>query len=49
MSGSTMLEVGSLAPDVEAEGSDGKRYALHELLQGSNVVLIFYPGNDTPG
>ncbi|HJR63870.1 MAG TPA: redoxin domain-containing protein [Gemmatimonadaceae bacterium] len=49
MSVSSLLEVGTVAPDLEAEASDGKRYTLRELLRESNVVLIFYPGNDTPG
>jgi peroxiredoxin len=49
MSASSLLAVGAIAPELEAEASDGKRYTLRELLRESNVVLIFYPGNDTPG
>jgi peroxiredoxin len=46
------LGVGDLAPDFELEGTDGtptgrRRYRLSEF-RGRPVVLIFYPGDDTP-
>ena len=44
-----LIEVGATAPDFAADASDGQRYALRELLAGSRVMLVFYPGNDTPG
>ena len=40
------LEVGDPAPDFELEGTDG-RLKLSEHL-GERVVLLFYPGDDTP-
>ena len=44
-----LLQLGEMAPGFEAEASDGKRYTLAGMLARSNVALIFYPGNDTPG
>jgi len=41
------LEVGTPAPDFDTLDQDGNRVHLAEL-RGSNVVLIFYPGDDTP-
>ena len=43
------LAVGAKAPPFRAPASDGKTYALADLLRESHVVLIFYPGNNTPG
>jgi peroxiredoxin len=43
------LPVGSKAPAFQAEASDGKTYALAEVLKTRHAALIFYPGNDTPG
>ena len=37
------------APDFALDGSDGQRHTLRELLRESRVLLVFYPGNDTPG
>ena len=45
----TLLQPGSPAPDFSAEASDGRRYRLTDLLQKSRVLLVFYPGNNTPG
>jgi len=44
-----LIEVGASAPDFVAEASDGRTYALRDLLTESRVMLAFYPGNDTPG
>ncbi|MEA3217990.1 MAG: hypothetical protein QOJ19_4146 [Acidimicrobiia bacterium] len=46
------LGVGDQAPDFELEGTDGtfsgrRRYRLSDF-RGRPVVLIFYPGDDTP-
>ena len=45
----TLIAVGTAAPDFTAEASDGRRYALRDLLAAGRVLLAFYPGNDTPG
>jgi peroxiredoxin Q/BCP len=42
------LSVGSAAPDFEAEDQTGKKVRLSSL-RGGPVVLVFYPGDDTPG
>jgi peroxiredoxin len=44
-----LLPVGAPAPDFSADASDGRAYRLSELLAESHVLLVFYPGNDTPG
>jgi peroxiredoxin len=45
----TLLQSGSPAPNFSAQASDGHRYQLDELLQQTRVLLVFYPGNNTPG
>ena len=45
----TLLAPGDIAPDFAAQASDGKSYQLRELLRRSRVLLVFYPGNNTPG
>lgn len=40
--------VGDPAPDFDLEADDGSRVSL-ESLRGKNVVLFFYPKDDTPG
>jgi peroxiredoxin len=44
-----LLKPGSPAPDFSATASDGRTYQLRELLKDSRVLLVFYPGNNTPG
>ena len=39
---------GKVAPQFELTGSDGKVYS-NASLKGTNVVLYFYPKDDTPG
>lgn len=43
------LSIGSKAPPFNAPASDGKTYALADLLKQGPVALVFYPGNNTPG
>ncbi len=45
----TLLQPGSIAPDFTAAASDGQTYQLRRLLQDSRILLVFYPGNNTPG
>ncbi len=46
---SDALPSGSNAPSFNAPASDGRSYALTEVLKAGHVALIFYPGNNTPG
>jgi peroxiredoxin Q/BCP len=41
------LSVGDTAPDFELPGTGGRGYSLGEFA-GRPVVLVFYPGDDTP-
>ena len=43
-----VMRTGAKAPDFSLKGSDGKTHALSEF-KGKNVVLYFYPKDDTPG
>jgi peroxiredoxin len=45
----TLLQPETMAPDFSAQASDGSSYRLHQLLHESRVLLVFYPGNNTPG
>jgi len=45
----SLLQPGSRAPDFTAAASDGRTYHLRPLLDESRVLLVFYPGNNTPG
>jgi peroxiredoxin Q/BCP len=42
-----LLEPGTPAPDFELRDAAGEPMRLSRL-RGSNIVLIFYPGDDTP-
>lgn len=44
-----LLKIGDVAPAFDAPASDGKTYALASLIAEHAVVLVFYPGNNTPG
>jgi peroxiredoxin len=44
-----MIAVGDTAPDFELGGSDGATYRLSDVLETARALLIFYPGNNTPG
>jgi thioredoxin-dependent peroxiredoxin len=43
-----MLEVGKRAPSFKLESSDGGKVSLSDF-RGKNVVLYFYPKDNTPG
>jgi peroxiredoxin len=45
----TLLAPGQPAPDFSAAASDGRTYRLSEVLREARVLLVFYPGNNTPG
>ena len=45
----SLLQPGSVAPDFTAAASDGRTYNLRRVLAESRVLLVFYPGNNTPG
>lgn len=44
-----LIAVGAKAPDFELAASDGKTYRLSEVLQRHLALLVFYPGDNTPG
>ncbi len=46
---STPIGVGTQAPNFTLSDASGTAYELRELLKEKNVVLIFYPGDMTPG
>lgn len=41
------LSVGDVAPEFTLQGTGGKSYTL-STFRGQPVVLVFYPGDDTP-
>ena len=43
------IKVGDSAPDFEGPTSDGTRLGLKNFIGKKNVVLYFYPKDDTPG
>ena len=45
----TPISAGQKAPDFTLEGSDGQSHHLRDILEKSRVLLVFYPGNNTPG
>ena len=46
---STPPQVGDVAPDFNAKGTEGDEYRLSDLYQRSHVLLIFYPADMTTG
>jgi peroxiredoxin len=46
---SELIAVGAKAPDFTVAASDGKTYRLGDVLKAKRVLLVFYPGNNTPG
>jgi peroxiredoxin Q/BCP len=43
------VKVGDTAPDFEGPRADGTRLGLKDFIGNKNVVLYFYPKDDTPG
>ena len=41
------LSIGDIAPDFDLPGTGGRTWTLSEF-RGQPVVLVFYPGDDTP-
>jgi thioredoxin-dependent peroxiredoxin len=44
-----MLKIGDKAPDFKLNTASGKVFSLYEALQNKNIVLYFYPKDDTRG
>lgn len=49
MSGLDLIAVGTKAPDFTLPAHDGTTRRLADVLTRSHVLLVFYPGNNTPG
>ena len=45
----TTLQTGDLAPDFTATATDGSTVTLSSFRGKQNVILYFYPKDDTPG
>jgi len=43
------LQVGEKAPEFELQRQDGGLFRLYDTLKENNVVLYFYPKDNTPG
>jgi len=43
------MKVGDLAPDFTLEAHDGTKVTLSSFRGHKNVVVFFYPKDDTPG
>jgi peroxiredoxin Q/BCP len=43
------VRLGDRAPDFEGQTSDGSKLGLKDFVGKRNVVLYFYPKDDTPG
>lgn len=44
-----LLRPGDAAPDGSLASSEGRIVQLSDCWRTSHVLLVFYPGNDTPG
>jgi peroxiredoxin Q/BCP len=44
-----MLEVGTIAPDIDARATDGRRFRLSENAGRVCTVIFFFPAAFTPG
>ena len=46
---STPLSAGSTAPDFSLSARSGKTISLHDFRGSKDVLVYFYPKDDTPG
>ena len=44
-----VLSVGDPAPDFELSDQEGKTYSISQFRGSKNIILYFYPMDDTPG
>ena len=44
-----MAEIGELAPDFTVKGTKGDEVRLSDFRWRERVLLVFYPGDNTPG
>ena len=44
-----VLKVGDAAPKIAAQDENGKTWSLDDALKKKNVLLYFYPKDETPG
>ncbi|MFT7183797.1 MAG: peroxiredoxin Q/BCP [Oceanicoccus sp.] len=42
------MNIGDMIPDIKLPSSSGKEVSLHDF-KGKNIILYFYPKDDTPG
>ncbi len=49
MQNTNVLKVGDQAPDFTLKNQAGKEISLKDFLNKQNILLIFYPGDATPG
>ena len=49
MSGTELITAGTAAPGFALPAHDGTTQRLADVLAKRNVLLVFYPGNNTPG
>ncbi len=49
MSDTTQLKVGDSAPMFTLKNQDGKEVSLKDFQDKQDVILVFYPGDMTPG
>ena len=49
MSGTELITTGTAAPDFTLPAHDGTTQPLADVLRTHSVLLVFYPGNNTPG
>jgi len=43
------MNIGDIAPDFELQAHDGSTVRLSDFRGKKNVIVFFYPKDDTPG